>query len=180
MERTFRGNWIDIPVIDYVNHVGRQSRAYWIGNRFPIDIVKGIFHMTMTGTRTCNIHSPADWSSFIDSCYSLGCANCGNEGWRAMNGHKLPFREWMCSNDAMTDRTHFTFDDAKFSNNIICTVFDTLRQKALIVDGLHRARALTMSCEKGRATIPIVIILECFGRRVDIIFPCDVHQLPLA
>lgn len=79
----------------------------------------------------------------------------------------------------MTDQTHFIFDEAKFSNNVICTVFDTMKQRALIVDGLHRARALTMSCEEGRTIIPMVTILECFGPRVDVIFPCDVHQLPL-
>lgn len=179
MERTFQGNWIDVPIVDYINFVGEQSRTYWIGNRFPIDIVEGIFHVTRTGTRRCNIRSSADWSSFTDSCYSLGCRDCGNEGWRAVNRFKLPFREWMGSDDAMTDQTHFIFDEAKFSNNVICTVFDTMKQRALIVDGLHRARALTMSCEEGRTIIPMVTILECFGPRVDVIFPCDVHQLPL-
>ena len=27
MERTFHGNWTDVPVIDYVNVVGGQSRT---------------------------------------------------------------------------------------------------------------------------------------------------------
>jgi hypothetical protein len=83
------------------------------------------------------------------------------------------------SNEAVNDPKQFTFDDKRFFNNVICTVFDTIKQKALIVDGLHRARALTMACDAGRATIPTVTVMECFGPRVDIIFPCDVHQLPL-
>lgn len=53
---------------------------------------------------------------------------------RAITKFKLPFREWMRSNDAMTDQTHFIFDDARFSNNVICTVFDTLKQRAIALE----------------------------------------------
>lgn len=190
MERTFQGNWISISVRDYIVSAGQQTRAFWIGNlgidpigniisRFPIDIIEGIFHITQTGTHACNIESPRGWLSFVDSCFSLACKDCGDDGWRAIDGHKLPFREWMMSNEAVNDPRQFTFDDTQFSNHVFCTVFDTEKQKALIVDGLHRARALTLACDAGRATIPTVTVLECFGPRVDVIFPCDVHQLPL-
>jgi hypothetical protein len=147
--RTFQGNWIDIPVTYYLDSVGGRTDTFWIGNRigvdrlgniirrFPVDIIEGIFHVTRTGTHECSIESPVEWLRFIDSCYSLGCRNCGNEGWRAINRHKLPFREWMTSDDAMNDQNHFTFDETKFSDPVICTVFDTLKQKTLIVDGLH-------------------------------------------
>lgn len=191
MERAFQGNWMDISVMEYVFHVGPVTRAYWIGNvvevdrlgnfitRFPLQIIEGIFHISQTGTHTCNITSPEDWLSFVDSSYSLGCRDCGNEGWRAINGRKLTFREWMTSPEAVYDSHQFTFDDTRFSNNVICTVFDTIKQKNLIVDGLHRARALTLACDGGRTAIPTVTVIECFGQRVDIMFPCDVHQLPL-
>lgn len=191
MQRIFRGNWIDLPVRDYLDSVGRRTLVFWIGNvgvdplgniirRFPVDIIEGIFYVSRTSTRVCNIESPVEWLSFIDSCYSLGCRNCDNEGWRALTGRKLPFTEWMASEDLMNDQSYFTFDERKFSDPVICTVFDTLKQKRLIVDGLHRARALTFACNEGRATIPRVIIVECFGAKVDIIFPCDVHQLPVS
>lgn len=36
---------------------------------------------------------------------------------------------------------------------------------------------LTVARDEGRTTIPKVTIVECFGPRVDVIFPCDVHQL---
>lgn len=191
MERTFQGNWIDIPVTYYLDSVGGRTDTFWIGNRigvdrlgniirrFPVDIIEGIFHVTRTGTHECSIESPVEWLRFIDSCYSLECRNCGNEGWRAINRHQLPFREWMTSDDAINDQNHFTFDETKFSDPVICTVLDTLKQKTLIVDGLHRARSLTIVCDEGRAIMPRVTIVECFGARVDIIFPCDVHQLPL-
>lgn len=62
-------------------------------------------------------------------------------------------------------------------NNIILTVFDDRRSKRLIIDGLHRAAALTMACEE-EVSISDVKILECYGEHVEIIFPLDVHQLP--
>src|SRR5687768_46994 len=96
MNETAR-NWNDLPIRQYLELVGLRTRAYWIGNigfeplgnrimRFPIDIAEGIFQVTQTLTRVCVIESPANWLSFIDSCFSLGCINCGKEGWKAING----------------------------------------------------------------------------------------------
>jgi len=73
---------------------------------------------------------------------------------------------------------YFRFDESKFVDPVLCTVFDAQKQKRLIVDGLNRANALTIACTKGYSNIPQVTVIECFGIRVDIIFPCDVHQLP--
>jgi hypothetical protein len=84
----------------------------------------------------------------------------------------------MTSETVIKDPSHFIFDEQRFSDRIFCTVFDTRKQKRLIVDGLHRAKALTAACDAGRISIPRVTIVECFGDRADIIFPCDVHQLP--
>ena len=59
---------------------------------------------------------------------------------------------------------------------VIITVFDTKKDKRLLIDGLHRAAALTMVCEEN-ISIPKIVIYECYGKRVDIIFPCDIHKL---
>ena len=85
--------------------------------------------------------------------------------------------QWMISENVINDPNHFIFNEQRFSDRIFCTVFDTRKQKRLIVDGLHRARALTAACDAGCVSIPRVTIVECFGDRVDVIFPCDVHQL---
>jgi hypothetical protein len=63
-----------------------------------------------------------------------------------------------------------------YNDNVIVTVFDTAKKKRLIVDGWHRAAALTMACEDG-INIPEVRIIECAGNQVNVIFPCDIHQL---
>jgi predicted HTH domain antitoxin len=73
---------------------------------------------------------------------------------------------------------HQKLDVNKFKkDNTIVTVFDTTKHKRLIVDGVHRAAALTMACEDG-TTIPKVRVIECSGSQVNTIFPCDVPQLP--
>ena len=167
MDGTFQGNWNDLDVKQYLEFVGLRTRAYWIGNiglnplgnkimRFPIEIAEGIFHVTQTRTRACNIEPPANWLSFIDSCYSLGCINCENEGWRAINGQKQSFRQWMTAESVINDPSYFMFDEQRFSDRIFCTVFDTRKEKRLIVDGLHRAKALTAACDEGRVNIPRV------------------------
>jgi hypothetical protein len=190
MDIIFQGNWNNLTARQYLELVGLRTIAYWIGNiigvdpdgnkimRFPIDIAEGIFHVTQTRTHTCNIESSTDWLSFIHSCYSLGCINCENEGWMAINGQKQSFRQWMTAESVINDPSYFKFDGQRFSDRIFCTVFDTRKQKRLIVDGLHRAKALTEGCDEGRISIPIVTIVECLGDRVDVIFPCDIHQLP--
>jgi hypothetical protein len=62
-------------------------------------------------------------------------------------------------------------------DNTIVIVFDTTKQKRLIVDGVHRAAALTMACENG-TTVPKIRVIECVGNQVNTFFPCDVPQLP--
>lgn len=178
MDLIFQGNWNDLTARQYLELVGQRTITYWIGNiigmdpvgnkitRFPMDIAEGIFHVTQTRTRTCNIESPANWLSLIDSCYSLGCINCGNRGWKVLKGQKQSLRQWMISENVINDPSHFIFDDQKFLDRIFCTVFDTRKQKRLMVDGLHRAKALTEACDVNRVSIPKVTIVECFGDRV--------------
>ena len=74
------------------------------------------------------------------------------------------------------DRT-YTFEREKFLlDNVIITIFDTTKQKRLIVDGVHRASALTIVSKKG-LSIPDVKVVECYGDRIDVLFPCDSRQL---
>jgi hypothetical protein len=61
---------------------------------------------------------------------------------------------------------------------VLYVVFDTRKQKRLMIDDLHRPKAFTVACDEGRVTVLRVTIVECFGNKVDVIFPCDVHQLP--
>jgi hypothetical protein len=44
---------------------------------------------------------------------------------------------------------YFNFDENRFVDPVFCTVFDTQKQRRLIVDGLHMANALTIACDKG-------------------------------
>ena len=57
------------------------------------------------------------------------------------------------------------------SFEVYITVFDTKKDKRLLIDGLHRAAALTMACEENKS-ISKIVIYECYGERVDIIFLC--------
>ena len=47
-------------------------------------------------------------------------------------------------------------------------------KKGLILDGQHRASAITIVCEKG-VSMPEVRVLECYGSAVSVIF---VRYLP--
>ena len=186
----FQVNWNDMDSRMYIEEAGRTN-AYWLGNiigadeqgnkirRFPVDFIIGIFHVTQTRARTCSIRSVGEWINFVDCCYSLGCRNCGEQGWTAINGVKDTFREWMQTNSTRNNNAEFfSFDENQFSDRTFVTVFDTKKQRRLMVDGLHRANALTIACERGIQSIPQVTVVECYGNRVDILYPCDIHQLP--
>lgn len=133
-----------MTVGEYLDLVSPKTDAFWIGNnmgvdsnghivkRFPANIIQGIFHVSCTSTRFCYIESTADWLSFINSCYSLACRNCGDDGWMAINGEKLSFTEWMNTPSILNDTAYSIFNDQYFNNEaVICTVFDTLKQKRL-------------------------------------------------
>jgi hypothetical protein len=143
----------------------------WLGRVLSLDDAKGIFHITHTQARAFRIQSKLDWLTFIDSCYSPECIN-EKENWTSRTG------EWMLKESVRKSDHYFKFDENRFVDPVFCTVFDTQKQRRLIVDGLHRANALTIACDEGYSNIPQVTIAECFGDKVDVIFPCDIHQLP--
>jgi hypothetical protein len=188
----------------WLGHTYKQQISFSIGDniltsaniqisRFGPELLNDIFRITMTRARMYIIRSCKEWMDFIDSSYSLGIRGNENkrkEGWRAADGEKEPFKDCMYTEDirkkAVDDkydparRNYFRYNLEEASkDNIIITVYDELKQKRLIVDGLHRAAALTRACEDNiRRTITNVKIFECYGSHVNIIFSCDIHQLP--
>lgn len=184
-----QANWTAIPVLQYLYEAGSRTRVYWLGNygydsigneirRFPIHILEGIFSITSTQTLECLIHSCTEWNSFIsNSLYVLDLKPPG-ASWNDRDARKTPFKEWFIAKNIRNDPSHQKLDVNKFKkDNTIVTVFDTTKHKRLIVDGVHRAAALTMACEDG-TNIPKVRVIECAGSQVNTIFPCDVPQLP--
>ena len=185
----FHANWTTIPVIQYLFEAGRKTRTFWLGNywydgignevrRFPIQILEGIFSITSTQTFQCIIHSCSEWNNFIsDSLYVLDLTPSG-KSWNDTDAKKTSFKEWFVGKNIRNDSNYQKLDEKEFKkDNVIVTVFDTKKEKRLIVDGWHRAAALTMACEDG-INIPEVRIMECAGNQVNVIFPCDIHQLP--
>jgi hypothetical protein len=188
----------------WLGHTYNQQISFLIGDniaaslnleisRFGPEFLNDIFRITMTRARTCVIKSPTEWMDFINSCYSLDIA--GDEikrkkGWRAMNGEKQSFKVWMdqdnIRNKAVDDkydptiRNYFRYNLREATrDDCVITVFDEIKQKRLLVDGINRSAALTMACEEDlKRDIDTVRIFECYGSHVDVIFPCDIPQLP--
>ena len=139
-----------------------------------LDILANIFNITRTQTYECIISSDNDWIDFIsDSCYSLNCED--GKSWTDVDGKKQTFLDWMATATVRYD-SKYIFEREKFLDNIIITIFDTTKQKRLIVDGMQRAAVLTICSETGVSS-PNVKVLECYGGRIDVLFPCDAHQL---
>ena len=177
----------------YIIDTAKRTRAIWLGNlnihdgylsSGDIDILEGIFRITNTIVYRYMILTNKDWTEFISTCYSLSCTECGNEGWKAVNGKKQSIEEWLKEEIETSSIQHdpnkktylFKLDKSKFDSTII-TVYDTCKMKRLIIDGLHRAAAFTMAC-KDSVPIPSVTVVECSGKELNVIFPCDIHQLP--
>ena len=173
----FQTDWRQISVTSYIDQTRRNNvRVIWLGSAitFPNDILANIFNITKTKARECIIATSDDWIDFIsDSCYSLSCED--GKSWYDLDGKKQLFLDWMATGK-IRNNPHYQLDQTKFSNNIITTTFDTSKQKRLIVDGIHRSVALTIASETG-LPIPEIKVMECYGDRVDVVFPCDIHQL---
>lgn len=177
MQTIFQGDWYNMSVEEYITNTRNRTGIIWIGRLYatPMNDLMGIFNVTNTRTRACHITSPHQWDAFISSCYSLECENAG-ENWMSINGRKILFRDYMSR--VAADPSFFAYNESKFEDRIFCTVYDTQKRSRLIVDGSHRANALTLECDKGLKNMPSVTINECYGDRVDVIFPCDIRQLP--
>jgi len=168
-------SWREISVIDYIEGATR-TRINWIGNfNIKPDIVENIFYITKTKAREVIIGSCRQWQAFVsDSCFSLHVIPEGN--WKNLDGKKEPLTDWINSQCRSQDPTLFKFDGKRFEDNKIITTFDIIKKKRLIVDGLHRAYALQKACNDG-IKIPELKILDCYGSKIEVIFPCDIHQL---
>jgi hypothetical protein len=150
-----------------------------------MDTLEGIFQITNTTAYRFIILTNKDWMEFVSTCYSLSCTQCETEGWKAIHGKKQSIEGWLIEevrkNSAQHDPNKKAYlsklDMSKFLDSTIITVYAMCKMKRLVIDGLHRVAALTMAC-KDNVPIPSVTIIECSGKQVNIIFPCDLHQLP--
>jgi hypothetical protein len=97
---------IDVPIEIYVSSTFERSNAIWLGKFIPpslamtvgarnLNLLSSIFHINNIRIRQCKIPSCTEWIEFIGTCYSLGCENCREDGWSAVEGRKLRFDIWM-------------------------------------------------------------------------------------
>jgi hypothetical protein len=180
--------WNSIDVECYISKTKQRIDVISLITRstIPDNELVHIFKISNTKTRECLINNNQEWRDFIETCYSLSCEPLP-DGWMNVHGRKKIFLKWMedeCAKEITKNFTRpneqksnfYKFDNSKFKDQVIVTLFDTKKDKRLIIDGLHRSVALTMAC-KENVSIPKMVIYECYGEQVDIIFPCDVHQL---
>lgn len=160
------------------------TRAIWLGNHPSMNesgifvgmhVISQLFRQYNIRTYLMIINSCHDWRQFISTCYWLHCYRGRN--WKDADGRKMTFYEWMNEANIRNDRK-YRFDPQIFGSNSVVTVFDSRRNKRLIVDGMHRSAALTRACEEiPDFMFPQMMIFEAYGENVDIIFPCDCFQL---
>ena len=168
--------WREIAVIDYIIQAKSRTRVIWLGGIISsFRIVEGVFRVTRTKARELISTKCERWQSFVaNSCYSLHVIP-ERKDWEDVDSKKQSFAEWFNSQKAKQNG-YSDLDSKKFLDNIIITTFDTIKNKRLIVDGMHRSYALLKACYD-KVDIPEVKIFECYGSKIEVIFPCDIHQL---
>ena len=78
-------------------------------------------------------------------------------------GKKLPLKEWA---DEKWHNQEF-IRDRPFDNDIIITMYDTDKQKRLIIDGIHRATILRSEYENRHVELLSPMrVWECYGSRL--------------
>lgn len=56
---------------------------------------------------------------------------------------------------------------------VVMSVYHTLLNTRVIVDGCHRAVAIESAVNEGKVTIPLVKVIEAYGSQVHALFLCD-------
>jgi hypothetical protein len=184
----FEGSWNPVSHPEYILVTRKRTKIIWLGNtfsyfqfgniicyfeRFSLNELVTLFNVTKTQCKKISINSCEEWIKFSESCYSTSCKNGKN--WTDIDAKKETLKEWITRADVST-KPEFQFDETKFKDNIIITIYDNRKQKRLIIDGIHRAVALTIAC-MNQHSIPQVVIFECSGNQVMTIFPFDIIQL---
>lgn len=171
----------ELDVIEYIKRAVEHARVIWLGRKgevtdshgfvlgkvalIPIDELATMFAVNEIECRKWTINTQAEWQAFTENTYVMACKD--GKTWKDLDGEKLKLTD---SLSVYTERK------GEIDNNIILTVFDEETDDRLIVDGNNRACIITR--ELNLPGFKPVEIWECYGELVNVIFPCDILQMP--
>ena len=179
-----------LEISEYIEELQNECEIISFPTRarnIPLDDMINIFIVNEIKCRKYVLKNCDDWRQFAKSCYSLACQP-DPDGWINTKGKKITFEEYMIYKNARKEIEQptkepdekcyfFKYDNAIFrDNNKLITVYDERTKKRMIVDGLHRGATLIHACETN-TPISEVVVYECYGENVNILFPADIHQL---
>ena len=177
MADTFTGKWAPLTAKTYIDETRKATQVIWLGRigvlnqKYVVQLATdddliSLLKISGLGTRQCSIATYDAWDGFSESCYLVRYKY--NKQWQHEEAENYTLKEF-----ALEKQNESEFiRNREFSHNIIITGYDTQRDKRVIIDGLHRAVILTNECEK-QLRIPNAMIYECYGAKIDRIFPCD-------
>lgn len=165
----------DLTVKDFVRKAKKNVQIVWFGRYLPIKDTVALFELTNTRVRRGHIDNWHNWRLFTGVCYTLVAAD-----WKYKDQKKVLLQDANLNPEWFGKLERSRFEPTLFS------LYDVNKHKHLLIDGTKRALALTRHDSialsmrykgKGLRKFAPVEIWECYGRNLDPIFPCDLHQL---
>jgi hypothetical protein len=168
---------LDDGVNEFIRLGKGRIRVIWWGKDEYKQIekdTKAIFDVTNTRVRVRIVYGSEQWMKTLARYSTL--VPTDDKMWMDTRAKKMTVLEVL---DKWEGRGFFPFENSKLVDRLFFTVYDTSREKKLILDGLHRALSITQAIKEYKLTtfFPALTILEAYGPRVDMIFPADLHQL---
>lgn len=169
-------DWKPIPIDIYIKIAKKEARVMWVGSELSnLDCI-ALFNITNTNARVCEVSGYKNWNSFASACSTVRYTD--NEGWQSLNAKNLYLTD-LAKN--ISDPKFIRAIDSlgrpkEFLDDVILTVFHTKKYERILIDGTHRG-VILMNESINKVRIPRVVVLECYGDRVNEIFPFDFIHL---
>lgn len=165
MVDSFPGPWVDLNMNDLVQQTRIEAKIIWL--QLPNPVLLPLCEILGIRSRQCRISTRDVWEQFANSCYVVSYHDRhGNDvNWDRPEARHYTLQDWVSM--------HGNNPSFRRSGNIIISVYDSVKEKRVIVDGIHRG-ALLSSWNSGQDNqFSENSVYEWYGPFVNVIFPCD-------
>ena len=202
---TWRKTFQTLPIVEYVRGARQRTSVIWWGMRPSLDLnavhhalnlpslisaplirldflpeheLVSLFDALDIRARTFSVRGFAEWDSFSKSGITVRYKN--GLDWHSKTAVNYSLRDLASDtkgNPEFSRRVDpLSLEPRDFEDDVIVTAYNPVRKQRLIVDGIHRAAILTNE-SNDKSAFPSARVIECYGEKVDWLFPCDFGRL---
>lgn len=184
--------WQPLALTDFIVQARQRTGVIWWGGGGTVplgptpiafrflsqDDLEALFRVLGIATRQYEIRGFEEWNRFAKSCHTVSYKD--GKGWQLIDAKNYSLEDLAKDNieepSFVRRIDQVSHAPEEFGDGVIVTAYDTMKRKRLILDGIHRAAIMTNE-SKSRTRLPRATVIECYGNKVNQLFPFDTIHL---